>query len=335
MGSATFTDIIEMNDRFHDSALLHFAVKVGLFDFLYVPKTLTETAEHYGWRKEKARVMLDALVALGLLRKGADGYATDYEAAAHLRVDSDRSLVPVIEHQRLQWDVWAKIDEILTLDGPHASQQNIRLVRDAAANIAYNTAMRNLSLGNIRAFLQMEIAQNEDYVLDLAGGHGFYLAEIVRRHPLSFGEVWELPQAVEFAQEALSEPAIVDRVVVKTQDISEIGALQRVSADLIMLNNCLHYFSAETARRIIRDAVGALRPKGRLVITAVHLNDASTSPVPAAVFAFHMMMNATEGCLHTTAALQEFVAEAGLSPYTRPGGVLGVMDVNVIWGVKS
>lgn len=334
MSTATFDRIIEINDRFHDSALLHFAVKVGLFDALGSPETALSVAQRFGWRPEKARITLDALVALDLLSKDGARYRTTREATDLLSSGSDRSLAPVIEHQRLQWDVWAHIDEILVSDKPHRAQQNVRLAKDGAANATYNAAMRNLSIGNIRAFLKMGIARDGDRVLDLAGGHGFYLVEILRRFPAAHGEVWELPQAAAFARQALDEPDIANRAAVREADIS-ITTVPPASADLILLNNCLHYFGPETAGRIVRDCAEALRPGGRVVITAVHLDDCGTAPEPAAKFAFHMLMNATEGGLHRTRALRGYLEAAGIEPETRPGGSLGIMNVNVLWGTKA
>ena len=335
MTDATFDEIIEMNDRFHDSALLHFAVKSELFEQLIAPMTVNQLSQQRGWLLRKTRLLLDALVALGLLQKEDNDYCSVPAAAELLRSGSPNSLVPVIEHQRLQWESWSNIEEILTCTGAHNTQQNVRLAHDKGASQTYNTAMRNLSIGNIRAFLDMNIAQPEDYILDLAGGHGFYLAEIVRKYPRSCGAVFELPQVAEFARDALASPVITDRVDVKVQDISVEGMLAGYSADLILLNNCLHYFDASSAGNIVREAVNALRPDGRVVITAVHLDDTATSPVPAAKFAFHMMMNAKEGGLHTTSALQGFISDTGLRPRVTPGGSLGIMDVDVIWAQKS
>ena len=178
MTDATFDEIIEMNDRFHDSALLHFAVKSELFEQLIAPMTVNQLSQQRGWLLRKTRLLLDALVALGLLQKEDNDYCSVPAAAELLRSGSPNSLVPVIEHQRLQWESWSNIEEILTCTGAHNTQQNVRLAHDKGASQTYNTAMRNLSIGNIRAFLDMNIAQPEDYILDLAGGHGFYLLRL-------------------------------------------------------------------------------------------------------------------------------------------------------------
>jgi SAM-dependent methyltransferase len=334
IAQSTFADIIEINDRFHDSALLHHAVDIELFDFLETPRSAVDLASHYGWIASKGRTFLNSLVALGLIAKQAEFYLNTKEGSRLLRKGSDRSLAPVVMHQKIQWDNWAQIGENLRSEGPMGTQQNVRLAHDDTANKAYNAAMRNLSISNIEAFLKLGIARDRDFILDLAGGHGYYLAEIVKRHPGSRGEVWDLPLATPFARDSLLDPALAGRVDVRERDISEPGFLGDSKADLILLNNCLHYFRFETAKRIVAQCTRALNPGGRLVITAVRLDAEGTSPEAAAKFAFHMTMNAAEGGLHPTGNLERMLREQDLEPGKAPGGSLGIMDVDVIWGTR-
>lgn len=335
MNAVNFKDIITINDSFHEAALLHHAVKVRLFDFLTQPRPARSVAAEFGWQPGKTVLLLNALSALGFLSKTTDAFQCTPGTEVLLTSGSDKTLSPVIENQRIQWQMWGNIGEFLESEGPHPQHQKVRLAHDAAANRNYNAAMRNLSVGNITTFLGLGIVRDGDVVLDLAGGHGIYLAEILKSFPKASGAVWELPAAANFARAMLDDEAVLGRASVVEQDISKPGVLQEERADLILLNNCLHYFSAETSARLVKDAIQALQPGGRIVITAVDLDAEGTSPVPAALFAFNMMMNADEGGLHTTEALKGFLQAAGLDVRSAPGGSLGVMNVNVLWGEKS
>ena len=335
MNAINFKDIITINDTFHDSALLHYAVKVRLFDHLTRARPVEYVAKEFGWKQRKAALFLNALSALGFLSKVDDTYQCTPSSERLLTTGSDKTLSPVIDNQRVQWQMWGNLGEFLESEGPHPQHQKVRLSHDAAANRSYNTAMRNLSVGNISTFLDLDIVRDGDVVLDLAGGHGIYLAEILKRFPKATGAVWELAAAANFARTMLDDESVMDRAAVVEQDISEPGALKGESADLILLNNCLHYFSAKTSLRLVQDAVQVLRPGGRVVITAVDLDAEGISPAPASLFAFNMMMNADEGGLHTTESLKDFLRGAGLEVRSAPGGSLGVMEVSVLWGEKA
>lgn len=332
--SLKFQDIIEINDRFHDSALLHFAASIDLFDRLTRPQSAAELAGSFGWIERKARVMLDALTALGLLVKEHDRYRNAQAAEALLRRDAPGSLLPVIEHQRLQWDLWSRIGEVLAAEGSIPAQQELRLKKDAIANATYNQAMRNLSVGNINAFLELDVIKGPKHVLDLAGGHGEYATRLAQRNPGLTAEIWDLPTAAGLAEETVAAHGVAGRVVFKARDIGELASYEGATADAVLLNNCLHYFDAPKAEAIVARVTEIVPRGGQVVITAVTLQQDRTAPTAAACFSFHMVMNAGPAELHATSWLLDVLRRQDLAVETHELGSLGVMGVTVMIGTK-
>lgn len=332
---ASQLDLIEMNDRFHDSALLHFGDKVGLFDFLRNPATSEQIAQNFGWVDRKTMITMDSLVALGLLVKKDGTYENTETVNQVLVKNAPLSLSPVVEHQRLQWDLWSRIEDVLSSETSIPEQQELLLQRDEHASEVYNRAMRNLSVKNIDRFLEMCIVREGDHILDLAGGHGHYLSRIASAIPNVTGELWDLSSVESMAKKSLSEAEITDRFQFFAKDIADLSNYRDVSADVILLNNCLHYFDGEKAREIVTYCANCLKPGGRLIITAVSLEENRVEPSTAARFAFHMLLNSSAGGLHPTGLLSEAMRQSDLQVSQTDGGSLGVMGVTVLLGKRG
>lgn len=328
----TVADLVEINDRFHDSALLHFANRSGLFEQLRTPQDAARLAAANGWLPRKAQVMLDAMVALGLLEIEGGRYRNAPAVARSLLRDAELSLAPVVEYQHRQWDLWNRIGEVLSSEEAIPAQQEISLRDDPGTNREYNTAMRNLSVGNIARFLDLGLVREGDRVLDLGGGHGAYATELARTLPGVTGEIWDLDTVAEIARETIDGHGVADRVTFRTQDIADLSVYRDQKADVVLLNNVLHYFDPDTARAIVRTAAGTLRPGGRLAITAVRLEDDRRTPSAAARFSFYMVLNAAGGQLHATDWLAETLRDCGMAVEEVPFGSLGIMPTTVLIG---
>lgn len=316
-------DLIRMNDLFHESAVLHLATSVGLFDQLTIPATATEIATAQHWVERKTRIVLDVLVALGLLDK-SDGYYVDTDSTKRfLTTASDSSMIAIIDHQRLQWSLWGDMDGVLRSDTPTPAQQEVRLARDSAANRAFTRAMIRLSQENVVDLLAVPELAGAGHVLDLCGGHGLYLASLARENPDLTGEVWDLEPARRVAVETLAELGVADRVTFEARDVLAPGAFEGRSADACMLNDCLHYFDRDGVRRVVGGAVSTLAPGGTLIVTTMTLDDDRVTPPGAAGFSLHMMLNTHFGELHPTAWIEEVMGDAGLAVERQPFGSLG------------
>ena len=89
------------------SKVLGFALDIGLFDRLEAPAPGRSLAEQMGVDSEALAEVLEALVALGLLEKGAEGYRNLDLASRYLREASPQSLRTALLHQARiasEWD---------------------------------------------------------------------------------------------------------------------------------------------------------------------------------------------------------------------------------------
>jgi SAM-dependent methyltransferase len=319
----TLGDIIQLNDLFHATALLHTAVATRLFDRLVEPASAADVADDMGWIERKCRVLLDALVALDLLTKDGDRYRNTENATRFLTTGSESYVGAIIDHQRLQWQLWGRMGDVLSSEAPIDAQQELRLRRDGAANTAFNRAMVQLSRDNVADVLTVPDFADAHRVLDLCGGHGRYLAALAQKHPGLTGEVWDLETARDLAQETFEEFGVADRLSFKAQNVLEAEAFAGQSADACLLNDCLHYFDETEVRTVIGNVASILATGGLLVVMTMTLERDWVTPASAAGFSLHMMLNTNHGGLHPTPWIEDVMNQAGFDVERRPVGSLG------------
>jgi O-methyltransferase domain/Dimerisation domain len=313
------SDLFRIADQFHDSALLHFAHCSGLFELTTERMDANEVAARMGWMPRKALIFLNSLVAIGLLTKDAQGRYCNAPIADQSLVRSRPGYMGgVVEHQRLQWDTWTRIGDALSTGNVLPWQQEQRLRSDAAANEAFHEAMRNLARANLPAFMSLPIPKGKKHVIDMAGSHGLYLAAMAKAGPDLTGEVWDLPGAERLALETFREFGCSERCSFRTKDITLPASFAGVRADVVLLNDCMHYFEPETVRDILAHAVGILRPRGMLLLATQVLNSDGVSPAAAAGFSMHMMLNSAHGGLHATSWIAELIKKLGLAVIQSP-----------------
>jgi hypothetical protein len=100
-------------------------------------------------------------------------------------------------------------------------------------------------------------------VIDLGGGTGAMLAEILRAHPHLHGTLVDQPGTVARAGEIFEQAGVSDRVTLCGQSFFDPLP---AGADLYLLRGILNDWPDEETVAILRRAAEAARPNGRVVI---------------------------------------------------------------------
>jgi uncharacterized protein YqcC (DUF446 family)/ubiquinone/menaquinone biosynthesis C-methylase UbiE len=309
---SSIQDVFDIADRYCEAALLQFAHAAGLFETLTVPLRGDEVATTKNWIPRKTGILLDALVSLGLLDKAAGAYRISNVAAQCLVRAAPNYIGGLVEHERLQWALWGRMEDVLSSENPVDGQQDLHLPADAEANRVFHSAMAELSLDLLEAVVSLPEWTGKRYVIDLAGGHGTYLATLATRHPELHGEVWDLPSAALSAEATFQQYRVGDRVVFRTRNIADERSYNGVKMDGVLLNHCLHHFTADVMRDIITYAFRALEPGGIMIILDVFLERDKVRPVSGAIFSLYMMMNTVFGEVHPTDEIASVARKLGM-----------------------
>lgn len=154
-------------------------------------------------------------------------------------------------------------------------------------------------------------------VVDVGGGTGSLLAEILRTYPHINGTLVDLPGTVARAAATFQQVVVSDRV--RTVGQSFFDPLP-AGADLYLLEKILSDWPDQETVAILRRCAEAARPNGRImVLSGVTLND---EPPPLTI-----EMILLGGKVNTVAEFRELARSAGLEVVAvqkRPGGRLAV-----------
>jgi hypothetical protein len=118
-------------------------------------------------------------------------------------------------------------------------------------------------------------------MVDVGGGDGGLLAEVLSQHPELHGVLVELPEAVARARGRLAEAGLLDRVrIVAGSFFDDVPA----DGDLCVLRRVLHNWTDANACRVLARVREAMHAGGRLLVleellpTAPEASSASASP---------------------------------------------------------
>jgi hypothetical protein len=315
--------LFRINYQFHESALLNFSVAYKIFDEFVFTNCACNVAQQKGWIRVKCEIVLNALTAMGLLKKTENSYINSELASKYLVSTSEGFLGPIMDHQRLQWKLWSEIEMVLTAESSVQQQQELRFSQDATANKAFNEAMIRLSRDYVDEVASLDVFKRSKYVADICGGHGSYLVEIARRYSHINGEIWDLPVARLTAEQLFKKGGVQERVMFREVDLRSVNWLKVDNFNVVMLNDCLHYFSENEVCSIIAGCARVLLSKGVLIILSMTLSDDGCAPIEAAGFSMHMMLNTLFGRLHPTNILVNAVVATGLDVHVSTVGPLG------------
>ncbi|MEI9972222.1 MAG: methyltransferase [Ignavibacteriota bacterium] len=139
-------------------------------------------------------------------------------------------------------------------------------------------------------------------VVDLGGGTGWQLAEVLKAHPHIHGTLVDLPSTVVRAIATFEAAGVADRVTVVPQSFFDPLP---AGADLYLMKNVLADWGDREALTLLTRCAEAIRPHGRLVVLG-GITDAETADPEL------LMMVLIGGKSRTLKEFRALAAEAGL-----------------------
>jgi 2,7-dihydroxy-5-methyl-1-naphthoate 7-O-methyltransferase len=150
--------------------------------------------------------------------------------------------------------------------------------------------------------------QDIHHVVDVGGGTGALLAEILRHHPSVRGTLVDLPRVVAAAGEPLAAAGVADRVTTAGQSFFDPLP---AGADLYLLKSILSDWPDPEARDILRRCADAARPDGRVIVLSGVSPDGAGGPPPEL-----LMLVLVGGKQRTLSQFRTLAREAGLDVRT-------------------
>ncbi len=254
-------------------------------------------------------VLLDALVALGLLVKRNESFRIPSEIAELLTEDSPTSILPGVRHQANCLRRWAQLARVVRTGRPADRTPSIR--GEAADCESFIGAMNNFSEAVAPQVVAKVMPMRFERMLDIGGASGTWTIAFLLAVPDATVVLFDLPEVVPLARERLARAGMADRVTVVAGDYN-IDPMPG-GADFAWLSAIAHQNSREQNRALYAKICAALTLHGVLVIRDVVMDACRTQPAAGALFAVNMLVGTEGGGTFTFDEFREDLESAGFA----------------------
>jgi C-methyltransferase len=317
------------------AGILKSALDLQVFDHLSPdPQDLASLSQALGAPPQSLHILLDALVALGLLDKQTHGYALTGVAAEFLVSAKPNYLGGLLTETTLSptvFDLFKDYRRVVT-EGhwvdpwQYGGGSNDRIIRltQALFTLGYPTAQ---ALADHLGWTSGHAAAPR--LLDVGCGSAVYGLVALTRLPQARLTAQDWPLIVPVAQDYATRLGVADRVQVLAGDLRtvEFGG----PYDVVFLGHILHNYPEETCREIVRKCLSVVAPGG--VVAIIEFLAERGQPASTFAWLFSAMIHGTTpgGRSFSSAELRQMLTECGASRTEVGGGlpvgfVLGYRD---------
>ncbi|MEU7799844.1 methyltransferase [Micromonospora arborensis] len=256
---------------FMPARVIHVAAWLGIADELAAgPRTAAELAAATSTDVGSLKRLLRALTCFGVIVESSpDSYVLG-PMGGPLRSDAPdtvRSLAMHIGGEAL-WRSWGGLKESV-LEGETAFEQVYGT--DYFTYLSANPTpaeIFNVAMGQLTGDVTQRIVAGYDFsrfrtVVDVGGGNGTLLAEILRTTPQLRGILFDSAQGIEQAGKTLAADGLADRVEVRAGDFFSAVPTE---GDLYVLKSVIHDWDDERSVAILRTCAEAMSDDDRILL---------------------------------------------------------------------
>jgi hypothetical protein len=313
------------------------AARLGIPDLLAdAPMDAEQIARASGAHAPSMRRLLRALVAFGVFEELPDGRFELTPLSQALRADvpgSMHSMAAMIGGGPTQ-RAWADaLHSILT--GTTATEHVYgHGVFDVLATDPAEADIFNRAMTENTAIIASELLAAYDFsrfstIVDVGGGQGLLLAEVLRAHPTAHGILFDLPEVVAGAPPVLERAGVSDRCQVAGGSFfDDVPA----GGDLYMMKAIVHAFDDDRAAVILRNCRERMAPSSRVAVLDRVMPERITTDEMAqrAVLMDMNMLVLTGGHERTEREFATLFRAAGLSPSSVSATSSGVCVLEAV-----
>jgi len=299
---------------FHKTEALKAAIQLEIFTAIGEGnQTAAAIARRCQTAERGTRILCDALVIMGFLKKDASSYSLTQDSAVFLDRKSPAYLGSAIQFlvapQALEG--FQKLAAAVRKGGTVVDHDSTEPEHPMWVDFARGMApMMKMPADLIAKLLRAEEGQKWK-VLGLAVGHGLFEITLARHNPNA--EVWgvDWPNVLEVARENAAAAGVSGRY--HTIPGSAFDVKYGNDYDLVMITNFLHHFDLPTCEKLLAKVRDALKSGGRAVILEFVPNEDRVSPPVPAQFSLTMLAGTPGGDAYTFAELQRMLRSSGYS----------------------
>jgi hypothetical protein len=249
---------------------LYVAAKLGVADRLAAgPRAVAELAPETGAHERSLYRLLRSLAANGIFRETAPRVFALTPLAELLRADAPGSMRNGVIFMGEEWHyrVWSDMAYSVRTGKPAWGHTHGEEVFDYfAANPAraeiFNGAMTDMSVAVAPVVVAAYDFSGIGTLADIAGGHGYLLAQILKANPSVSGILFDTPPVVGGAAALLEREGVSERVERVAGDFFD--SVPR--ADAYVMKHIIHDWDDERAITILKNINAAMGADGKVLV---------------------------------------------------------------------
>jgi 2-polyprenyl-3-methyl-5-hydroxy-6-metoxy-1,4-benzoquinol methylase len=290
------------------------AQRLGVFEqLLKGPATAGRLAEELELQVPGTRLLCENLAGLGILEQDGHTFLLPKRSRKWLDPASETYVGSWIEHTTTYWEWYGDLERIVRDGG------SFEIHRESAEDEDYwrlyitgQYELARLSAGEVAKAI--ELGDRPTALLDVAGAHGWFSAELCKRHETLHATVLDLPGSARVGREIIAKAGMSDRVEHRDGDMfeSELGG----PYDGALLFDIVHHLSPEQIILVLQRIRAAMKPGATVAVLDMFRSDAKRQRASAAALGlfFHLTSGAD---LHSPAELAEYFSDAGFDAPRR------------------
>jgi ubiquinone/menaquinone biosynthesis C-methylase UbiE len=290
------------------------AQRLGIFARLVEgPATAGRLAEELGLQVAGTRLLCENIAGLGVLDQDGHTFALASASRKWLDPASDTYIGTWLEHTASYWEWYGDLERIVRDGG------SFEIHREPAEDEEYwrvyitgQFEIARLSAQEVAKAIRLR--DSPTALLDVAGGHGWFSAELCKRHAKLKATVIDLPGSARVGREIIAKAGMSDRVEHREGDMFEADLAGPYDGALVF--DIIHHLSGEQILTLFRRVRAVLKPGATLAILDMFRSDSRRQRASAA--ALGLLFHLTSGAdLHGPDELTGYMTEAGFSAPKR------------------
>lgn len=283
--------------------------EAGIFDHLADgPRPAAELATLSSLDPGGAEALLDAGVALGLLRKRDDRYTPTELSSRFLSGSSPESLSQWVLVMGRWFTPWAGLRRCLEI-GRSAEPQGSRITEEYDYLSNFIMGMHEYAARSSDSVAETIELPEARTLVDVGGGAGTYSIALCRKYGALSAVVVDQEPVLALTHEAVSHAGLLHRIRFEADDY-RTAAFGR-DADAILFSNVLHQESRGVGLGMLQRARAALRRNGKVIVHGHFLNEDRVSPVFATLHNLSARVLWDGGHSYTRAEMKGLIEESG------------------------
>jgi len=300
-------DFQQMIRGFQPGRVLLTAIELDVFSVVGSGARVDEIAIKIGTNRRATRMLLDAVVALDVLKKADGKYYNTRLSERYLVAGARDDTRAALMHTEHLWPRWSTLTDCVR-QGTSVTYCEM-VDRGDEWTTAFIAAMHRNATARAPIVTKTVGLEGAHWMLDVGGGSGAYSIAFARLNQNLRVEVFDLPTVLPIAQGHIQQTGLSDRITTRVGDLrtDDLGS----GFDLILLSAICHMLGVDANQNLLERCFAALSPGGRVVIQDFILTPDRTAPRLAALFALNLLVGTPEGSTYTHEEYLSWLKQVG------------------------